>query len=123
MRIMQRVKIVHSADLHFDTPFKEVSIEQSKINKEELKEVFMKIIHLCYEKHVDIFLLAGDIFDNYTLNRETIYFLEKAFQKIPKTKVFISPGNHDPYGQKSFYSLVNWPQNVHIFKGYLEKVY
>lgn len=120
---MQRVKIVHSADLHFDTPFKEVSIEQSKINKEELKEVFMKIIHLCYEKHVDIFLLAGDIFDNYTLNRETIYFLEKAFQKIPKTKVFISPGNHDPYGQKSFYSLVNWPQNVHIFKGYLEKVY
>lgn len=120
---MRKIKIVHSADLHFDTAFKDVSTELSKINKEELREVFMKIIHLCHEKHVDIFLLSGDIFDNYTLNRETIYFIENAFKKIPKTRVFISPGNHDPYSKKSFYSLIDWPDNVYIFKGPLEKVF
>ena len=119
---MKKIKIVHTADLHFDTPFKDVGETQSKINKEELKEVFMDIIDFCKKKSVEILLLAGDIFDNYTLNRETLYFIEKAFEKIPSTKVFISPGNHDPYSTNNFYKLINWPSNVHIFNGNLEPV-
>lgn len=120
---MKKVKIVHTGDLHFDTPFKDVGETQSKINKEELKEVFRNIIHFCKEKAVDILLLAGDIFDNFTLNRETLYFIEQSLEEIKDIKVFISPGNHDPYGNKSFYKLINWPDNVYIFKGDLEKVY
>lgn len=120
---MRRVKIVHTADLHFDTPFNEVDEKQRLINKEELKEVFKNIINFCKEKHVDILLLAGDIFDNLTLSRETIYFIENVFNDIKETRVFISPGNHDPYDNNSFYKLIKWPENVHIFKGSLEKVY
>ena len=33
---MKKVKIVHTADLHFDTPFNEVDDKQRAINKEEL---------------------------------------------------------------------------------------
>ncbi|MCI6188375.1 MAG: DNA repair exonuclease [Clostridium sp.] len=120
---MRRVKIVHTADLHFDTPFNEVDEKQRLINKEELKEVFKNIINFCKEKYVDILLLAGDIFDNLTLSRETIYFIENVFNDIKETRVFISPGNHDPYDNNSFYKLIKWPENVHIFKGSLEKVY
>ena len=120
---MKRIKIVHTGDLHFDTPFKDVGESQSRINKEELKEVFRNIIHFCKEKAVDILLLTGDIFDNFTLNRETLYFIEQSLREIHEIKVFISPGNHDPYGDKSFYKLINWPNNVYIFKGDLEKVY
>ena len=120
---MRRVKIVHTADLHFDTPFNEVDDKQRLINKEELKEVFKNIINFCKEKHVDILLLAGDIFDNLTLSRETIYFIENVFNDIKETRVFISPGNHDPYNNKSFYKLIKWPENVYIFKDKLEKVY
>ena len=79
---MRRVKIVHTADLHFDTPFNEVDEKQRLINKEELKEVFKNIINFCKEKHVDILLLAGDIFDNLTLSRETIHFIENIFNDI-----------------------------------------
>jgi DNA repair exonuclease SbcCD nuclease subunit len=121
--IMKKVKIVHTADLHFDTPFNEVDDKQRAINKEELKEVFKNIINFCKEKQVDILLLAGDIFDNLTLNRETIYFLENVFNNIKETRVFISPGNHDPYNNNSFYKLIKWPENVYIFKDKLEKVY
>ena len=46
---MKRIKIVHTGDLHFDTPFKDVGESQSRINKEELKEVFRNIIHFCKE--------------------------------------------------------------------------
>ena len=120
---MKKVKIVHTADLHFDTPFNEVDDKQRAINKEELKEVFKNIINFCKEKQVDILLLAGDIFDNLTLNRETIYFLENVFNYIKETRVFISPGNHDPYNNNSFYKLIKWPENVYIFKDKLEKVY
>lgn len=120
---MKSVKIVHSADFHYDTPFKEVLESQSKVNKEELKEVFKNIIDFCSNKDVDILLMAGDIFDNYTVNRETLLFIEECLKKISDVKVFISPGNHDPFSNNSFYKLVNWPDNVYIFTGALEKVY
>ncbi|NLK94376.1 MAG: DNA repair exonuclease [Clostridiales bacterium] len=120
---MKKIKIVHCADIHFDTPFRDVQEKQSKINKEELKEVFNNIINFCIDKSVDIFLLAGDIFDNYTINKETIYFIENSFKKLERTRVFISPGNHDPYSESSFYKLIKWPSNVYVFKGQLEKVY
>lgn len=120
---MKKVKIVHAADLHFDTPFNDMDEEQRNRNKEELREVFSNIISFCKEKSVDILLLAGDIFDNLTLSKQTLYFIESSLSLIEDTRVFISPGNHDPYGNKSFYKLVNWPKNVHIFKENLEKVY
>lgn len=120
---MKKVKIVHAADLHFDTPFNDMDEEQRNRNKEELREVFSNIISFCKEKSVDILLLAGDIFDNLTLSKQTLYFIESSLSLIEDIRVFISPGNHDPYGNKSFYKLVNWPKNVHIFKENLEKVY
>lgn len=119
---MRKIKIVHTGDLHFDTPFRDVGEKQSKKNKEELKEVFSKVIHFCKNESVDILLLAGDIFDNFTLNRETLHFIESSLGQIMNTRVFISPGNHDPYGHRSFYKLVKWPENVYIFKGDIEKV-
>lgn len=120
---MKNIKIVHCADIHFDTPFKDVDERQSKINKEELKEVFCNIINLCKSNRVDILLLAGDIFDNLTLEKETLYFLEKSFRDIEDTRVFISPGNHDPYMVNSFYKLIKWPENVYVFSKGLECVF
>ncbi|MBE6047008.1 MAG: DNA repair exonuclease [Clostridium sp.] len=120
---MKNIKIIHCADIHFDTPFKDVNEKQSKINKEELKEVFNSIIDLCKKKQVDVFLLAGDIFDNLTIDKETLRFLEKSFNNIRDTRVFISPGNHDPYMINSFYKLIKWPENVYIFSKELECVY
>lgn len=119
---MRKIKILHCADIHFDTPFKEFKNTLANKSKEELKEVFNRIIDLCNNEKVEIMLLAGDIFDNYTLSRSTLIFIKEALERLNKTKVFISPGNHDPYNFKSFYKLVEWPKNVHVFKGDLEKV-
>lgn len=119
---MKKVKILHCADIHFDTPFKEFKNNLANRSKEELKEVFNKIIDLCNIEEIEIMLLAGDIFDNYTLSRNTLVFIREALERLKDTKVFISPGNHDPYNFKSFYKLVEWPDNVHVFKGKMEKV-
>jgi DNA repair exonuclease SbcCD nuclease subunit len=91
-------------------------------SKEELKEVFEKIIKITLEKEIDILLIAGDVFDNLSVNKTTLYFIKSCFESISKVHVFISPGNHDPFNEKSFYSIVEWSDNVHIFKGNMEMV-
>jgi DNA repair exonuclease SbcCD nuclease subunit len=119
---MRKIRILHTADIHFDTPFSGMTPKQALKSKEELKQVFEKIIKITLEKEIDILLIAGDIFDNLSVNKTTLYFIKNCFESISKVHVFISPGNHDPFNEKSFYSIVEWPDNVHIFKGSMEMV-
>lgn len=119
---MKKIKILHTADIHFDTPFSGMAPSEALKSKEELKQVFEKIIQIVLEKNVDIFLIAGDVFDNLSVNKSTLYFIKRCLEKIKNVKVFISPGNHDPFNEKSFYNIVEWPDNVHVFKGEMESV-
>ena len=52
---MKKIKILQAGDLHFDTPFKELNKKLSLMSKEELLEVFSRIIYLCVDNSVDIF--------------------------------------------------------------------
>lgn len=119
---MRKIKILQAGDLHFDTPFKDLDKNISMISKEELLEVFSRIIDIAMENSVDILLLTGDIFDNLTINKKTLIFIKNQIERIDNIRVFISPGNHDPYNEKSFYKMINWPENVHIFEGSIENV-
>ena len=117
---MKKVKILHCADLHFDTPFRELNKQLSQKCKEELLEVFKNIIDLVIKEKVEILLIAGDVFDNLSVNKDTLLFIVDNLKRIENTYVFISPGNHDPYNNLSFYEMINWPDNVYIFKGDME---
>ena len=119
---MKKIKVLHTGDIHFDTPFSGMTPKEALKSKEELKQVFEKIIKITMEKEIDILLIAGDIFDNLSVNKTTLYFIKNCFENISKVNVFISPGNHDPFNEKSFYNIVEWPNNVHIFKGAMENV-
>lgn len=119
---MKKIKILHTADIHFDTPFSGMTPKEALKSREELKQVFEKIIRITLEKEIDILLISGDIFDNLSVNKTTLYFIKSCFESIRKVKVFISPGNHDPINEKSFYSIVEWPENVHIFNGNMENI-
>lgn len=119
---MDQVKILHSADFHFDSPFSELNGSLGEKRKEDLRETFGKMISIAREENIQILLLCGDLFDNQRVSRTTIEYLINCLRDISQTKVFIAPGNHDPYHEKSYYQLVEWPENVHIFRGDWEKV-
>ena len=44
------------------------------------------------------------------------------FKEIPNTKIFITPGNHDPYIKNSFYKQFKWNENVHIVTNEIEVI-
>lgn len=119
---MKMVKILHCADIHFDTPFRGLTPMEAQGRKEDLRETFGKIIEIVKKQSITILLIAGDLFDHDKATKSTLEYIMNKFEEIEDVKVFISPGNHDPYTSKSFYSILTWPSNVHIFNNNLEKV-
>lgn len=113
---MQKLKFLHFADLHLDMPFKSLGSRDSisRTRRNDLKAVLSDIIDIAKENKTDIILISGDIYENNFVKKSTINYLNDKFSSVPDIPIFIIPGNHDPYIQKSFYVDFNWPPNVHI---------
>lgn len=113
---MKTIKFLHCADLHLDMPFSSLGIsgEKSTIRRQELMETFQKIIEVAKEEVVDLIFISGDLYEHNYVKKSTINFINDKFNEIPNIKVFIVPGNHDPYLQNSYYKNYNWCSNVNI---------
>lgn len=107
--------ILHGADLHLDAPFTGLSAEQARQRRSELRELPRRLAELARERGADLVLLSGDLFDGSDPYAETAQALSRALGQTG-CPVFIAPGNHDPYGPRSPYALLSWPENVHIFR-------
>ena len=118
------MKFVHIADMHFDTAF--TTLETKKniggLRRLEQREVFKKIIEYIKKENIEYFFISGDLYDQDYIRQTTIEYINNLFKEIPNTKIFISPGNHDPYINNSFYNKFVWNDNVHIFKSKIEKI-
>lgn len=79
---MKKVKILHCSDIHFDTPFKELPKEIGTMRRAELRESFSKIINRGIDEKVDLVLLAGDLFDNDTIEKSTLTFIKDQIDKL-----------------------------------------
>ena len=108
------VKIVHAADFHLDSAFGALSAEQARQRRRESRELLTRLSNYVNQNGVDLVLLAGDLFDSDTTYRETLEALSEALGAM-RARVFIAPGNHDPYSAKSPYATLSWPENVHVF--------
>jgi len=109
-----RIKLVHAADFHLDSAFGALSAEQSKLRRRESRELLLRLSNYVNQNGIDIVLLAGDLFDSESVYRETLEALSGALGTM-QARVFIAPGNHDPYSAKSPYATLTWPENVHVF--------
>lgn len=118
------MKFVHIADMHFDTPFTTLNLKGDfgKIRRLEQREIFKKIIEYIKENKIPYFFISGDLYENNSIRKSTIEYINELFKTIPETKIFISPGNHDPYLKNSMYQNFSWSENVKIFSNSIEKV-
>ena len=118
------MKFVHIADIHFDSPFINLSDRDNlgDIKRLEQRKVFKKVIEYIKENNIDFLFIAGDLYEHQYIRKSTIEYINGLFKEIPNTKIYISPGNHDPYIKNSYYSQFQWNDNVHIFSSKIEKI-
>ncbi len=118
------MKFVHIADMHFDIPFVVLNNRNNLGEKRRFdqRETLKKIIEYIQENNIDYLFIAGDLYEHEYIRKTTIEYINNLFKQIPNTKIFITPGNHDPYINSSMYKTFNWNSNVHIFSGELELI-
>lgn len=108
------MKFVHCADLHLDTAFSGLGDGKSvAVRQAELRRTFLSVIDLA--KEADALFIAGDLFDQDSVEAETVHTLCRGFASLGNIPVFIAAGNHDPLTEQSYYKLMSLPENVHLF--------
>lgn len=118
------MKFVHLADLHLDAKFDSLSTIDGLPQKRRLEQrkALKDVIEYIKENNIKLFLISGDLYEQNYIRKSSIEYINKLFEEIPDTKIFIAPGNHDPYIKNSFYATYNWSKNVHIFNENIEKI-
>ena len=111
------MKLIHTADIHLDASFAAAGFPAGFGNqrRQALRDVFLKIMERAKAWPADGVLIAGDLFEQERVSRDTVAFLKEVFEMLRPIPVFIAPGNHDPFVQLSPYATASWPANVYIF--------
>ncbi len=118
---MKELKIIHTADIHFDTAFSGLAeTEKAAVRRQDLKTTFSRMIDCA--KDCDMLFISGDLFDGKMVSRSTLEFLKASFATISHIPVFICAGNHDCYDEQSVYNTFDFGENVHIFKTTPERI-
>ena len=108
------IKILHTADWHMDAPLRELN----EIQRRELRAASLalpgQIADICIREGCDLCLISGDVFDG-VWSREGYEAVYRALERMD-VPVFIAPGNHDPYWERSVWVMEQWPENVYLFR-------
>jgi len=115
---MTKVKFIHTADLHLDTPFKGVVSWNNELAtklKEATFNSFKKIIDLCLKEKVNFLIISGDIFDseNKSLVAQLKFVSELKRLSDNGIPTYFICGNHDPLS--SWLDTIQLPENVFRF--------
>ena len=101
---MARLRFVHAADLHLDSPFRGIRSEAPEHVADTLRratfDAYDSIIDLCLREQVDALLVAGDIYDSADRSlRAQLKFVD-GLNRLDAAGIrsFICHGNHDPLG-------------------------
>lgn len=109
------IKVIHTGDIHLDSPFSGLDEARAEVRKTELRGTFSSLMTYVRLNSVNMLLIAGDFFDRGFVTRETVAIVLREFSRVPECKIIISPGNHDPFTSDSVYAKVKFPDNVYIF--------
>ena len=114
--MIRPVKILHTGDIHLDSPFSRLDARRAEIRRSELRAAFTSMLTYARVNDVDLILIAGDLFDSEFVTRETVGLIVREFEKC-RSQIFIVAGNHDCITPSSIYAKEGiFPSNVHIFK-------
>lgn len=109
------LKILHTGDVHLDSPFSGLSAEAATKRRQELRETFSAMMAYAKSAGVDMVLIAGDLLDRRFATGDTLRFIKDEFAAL-RCPVVIAPGNHDPADGKGIWQNGNFSDNVYVFR-------
>lgn len=110
---MNKIKIIHTADLHIGAPLSFLSSLADTRRYETLK-TFESITNMCQKEETEFLLIAGDLFDCNCVDAPLIDGVFAAIKNIPDTKVIFAAGNHDPLTADSPFLNRTLPENLYV---------
>jgi len=114
------IKILHTADLHLDSPLKSLALKDERLRDQvqtATRTVFKRLVQFGIDEGVSALLIAGDLFDGKERSAKTAAFLVSELDRLREAgiPVFYIKGNHD--AENPVAGAFELPANVHVFDG------
>ena len=98
------LRIIHTADVHLGARHDDLG-EQAAAQRERQFAAFQAAIDLALAEKVDLFLVAGDLFDSNVQPRRSVERVAAQLKRLAGARIrtVIAPGTHDCYDRASIY--------------------
>jgi exonuclease SbcD len=98
------LRIIHTADVHLGARHDDLG-EQASAQRERQFAAFVRTVDLAIAEKVDLFLIAGDLFDSNVQPRRSVERVAAQLKRlaVAKIRTVIIPGTHDSYDRASIY--------------------
>jgi DNA repair exonuclease SbcCD nuclease subunit len=104
------LRLIHTADVHLGARHADLG-EAAAQQRERQFAAFRASIDLAIEEKVDLFLIAGDLFDSNTQPKRSVDRVAAELRRLAEAKIraVIIPGTHDCYDRASIYRTYDLP--------------
>ena len=115
---MAKTTILHAADLHLGGPVASPDEHVRAIADKARDETLKRLVALSCERGAHLVFLAGDVFHAPNPPISALWALQRACEAwtAQGARVFIAPGNHDPWMAGSVWDDWRPPVGVHVFR-------
>lgn len=105
------MKIIHTADLHIESPIKGPSAEHSRERRREILHTFGTICQRARDNSVDAVIVSGDLFDKSTVGKSSLQYVIACIKRSAPIVFLYLRGNHD---EKDAFDGFELPENLVI---------
>jgi DNA repair exonuclease SbcCD nuclease subunit len=100
------LRLLHTADVHLGARHADLG-EQATAQRERQFAAFKAAVDLAIAERVDVFLIAGDLFDSNTQPKRSVERVAAELKRLVAAKIrtVIIPGTHDVYDRASLYRV------------------
>jgi len=104
------LRIIHTADVHLGARHDDLG-EQAAAQRERQFGAFKAAVDLALAEKVDLFLIAGDLFDSNVQPRRSVERVAAELKRLAEARIrcVIIPGTHDVYDRASIYRAFDLP--------------
>jgi DNA repair exonuclease SbcCD nuclease subunit len=104
------LRLIHTADVHLGARHDDLG-EQASAQRERQFAAFKAAIDLALAEKVDLFLIAGDLFDSNVQPRRSVERVAAEVKRLAEAKIrtIIIPGTHDVFDRSSIYRAYDLP--------------